>query len=60
MIIMRGQDDSHDPGRDGSQSQLEKIRKPHETLFMEIKQIEELMCSNVSTLFRKQNDHFEY
>lgn len=36
----RAQDDSHDPGRDGSQSQLEKIRKPHETLFMKIEQTE--------------------
>lgn len=31
----RAQDDSHDPGGDGSQSQLQKIRKPHETLLME-------------------------
>lgn len=53
MMVMRAQDDSQDPGRDGSQSQLEKIRKPHETLFMEMKQIEELMCGNVSTVFKK-------
>lgn len=44
MMIMRAQDDSHDPSRDHSQSQLEKLRKSYETLFMEMKQIEELMA----------------